>query len=97
MVLMLLKLEKNTGCTTLQVLGYSLLVIEWITHKRPARNIYLRPIYDEIIPYLCFFWDITFHHTYWERNTIADHLSKRGLFLTLGNITAWDTNNDTIK
>ena len=46
---------------------------------------------------LLHFQEVIFKHIYYERNYLANQLSKQGLQYVEGIFLAWDINNDTIK
>lgn len=48
---LLLNLAVDKSSRKLQVFGYSILVIDWMKYRRAARNIHLRPIYEEILSF----------------------------------------------
>lgn len=63
--------------------GDSLLLIELMKKKRAHRNISLRPLYDDLVDMEAFLNDISLHHIFRERNSLAHiHiLSKEGLLV----------------
>ena len=62
----------------------------------PLRNIYLRPISEELIIIVFKFWEISFQHVFREMNQTVDHLSKDGILLGDGEWKKWECQNDTI-
>ena len=77
----------------LYVFGDSLLIIDWMKYHIPPRNVYLRPISEELIIIVFKFWEISFQPVSRERNPIADHLSKDGILLGDGE---WKNGNAKI-
>ena len=94
---MVLKLALFLGYNTLKVYDDSLLVIDWISHNRAPKIIHLKLIYEEIIRIIPLFQKISFRHISTEWNVLTYNLSKQGLKILVGIITAWESNNDTIK
>ena len=62
----------------------------------PLRNIYLRPIFEELIIIVFKFWEISFQHVFRQMNQIADHLSKDGILLGDGEWEKWKFQKETI-
>ena len=80
----------------LHVFGDSLLIIDWMKYHIPPRNVYLRPISEELIIIVFNIWEISFQPIFKERNPIVDHLSKDGILLGDGEWKKWECQNDTV-
>jgi len=86
-----LALALMKGVLNLQVMGDSQLVIDWIRLRRPLKNIYLRPLYEEIILLTVAFSKIAFKHIYRERNFTVDKMSKEGMKIGIVLWNRWKT------
>ena len=78
-ILMTMKLALHRKIKHIQVLGDSLLLIDCLNKKIQPKNIYLRPIIDDIISLMELFDKISIDHIFLEQNTQEDCLSKQGL------------------
>ena len=83
-------LSKSKGVQKLQVMGDSQLVIDWFKHRISPRNIYLRPLYEEVKLLVGTFQQVIFYHIYKERNSGVDILSKDGLHIGFGLWHRWE-------
>ena len=77
----LLNLAITKGVQKLQVMGDYHIVMDWLKYRHPPRNIYLKPLYDEVILILNSLNHVSFQHIYKERNMVVDNLSKEGKYL----------------
>ena len=84
-----LQLAFNFGIQKLHIFGYSLLVIEWIEKGKNVHNIFLWPLYDELMVIALSFQDMCFQHIYREMNGVEDPLSNESLQLTPSNWKTW--------
>lgn len=73
----LLKLAMDKGIQQPQVFSDSMSVIEWI-RENEINNVGLKPLADQIKEASQLFGQITYTHVFWELNTEADALSKKG-------------------
>ena len=60
---------------------------------KPPNNIYLRPLYEDILRYIGSLQDISFTHVYKERNTTAGTLSKMGVLIYANKWRIWTSMN----
>ena len=81
-LLLCFAIERN--CKKLQVLGDSMVVINWINKTQRCRNTSLDTLFEEVNRLLANFESISFKHVYMERNMEADKLSMAGLNLQWG-------------
>ena len=65
-----------------------LLLNGWKKEKN-VHNIFLCPLYDELMVIALSFHDMCFKHMYRERNGVADALSKESLQITPSNWKTW--------
>ena len=84
-----LQLAFNLGIQNLHIFGDSLLVIEWMEKGKNVHNIFLWPLYDELMVIALSFQEICFQHLYRERNGVADTLSKESIQLTPSTWKMW--------
>lgn len=77
-VKLILRVEADKGVQKIQIIGDSLLVIEWMKGERKLENFNLRPIFKEILNIKNEIADF-FMLVYRERKRTADLLSKEGL------------------
>jgi hypothetical protein len=82
---LLLLFAAEKGCTSLQVFGDSLLIINWANHEQFCHIARLRPYLAEVLRIISTFDTISLSHIYRERNTLADRLSKEATQLEYGN------------
>lgn len=80
----------------LQVIGYSLLVINWMGQKWRPLNILLADTIDEVKRIAGLFRFITFQLVHRERNQQADRISKIGLLLGPGLWQKWEHDGNHI-
>ena len=59
-----------------------------------VRNIFLCPLYDELMVIALSFQDMCFQHIYREKNGVADTLSKESIQL---NPTNWNTWHQVVE
>ena len=94
---MVLKMVVSTGIKHLHIFGDLLLVIEWLQPNSPPKNIFLKPLYEDIYRLLSSFEEVNFHHIYKEHNIQAYQLSKKGLQFVEGTGEVWEVKKDIIK
>ena len=90
----MLQLDFNLGIQKLYIFGDSLLVIEWVEKEKNVHNIFLCPLYVELMVIALSFQDMCFPHIYREMNGVADTLSKESLQL---NPTNWNTWHQVVE
>ena len=61
-----------------------------MSNKRRPNNIFLVPIFEDIVRLLDCFHIVSFQHVYHERNMEADHISKKGLSIDEGIWHRWE-------
>ena len=91
---LLLQLVFNLGIQKLHIFGDSLLVIERMEKEKNVHNIFLCPLYDELMVIEISFQDMCFQHICRERNGVANTLSKEILQL---NPTNWNTWHQVVE
>ena len=91
---MLLALSR--GAQKIHVLGDSKLVINWMNLKRPPKNVFLNPLYEEFARVASLFQIISFQNIFRERNDATNILFKQGLHVGDGLWHQWEMINDTI-
>jgi len=75
-------LEK--GCSTLQVFGDSLLIINWEKQEQCCLTTRLRPFLAEVLRTISTFDNISLLHIYRKTNALVDQLSKEAAQLEYG-------------
>jgi len=81
---LLLMFAMEKGCSSLNIFGDSLNVIQWLNHTQECRNLRLDHIIYSIRQLLLRFDFFSCRHIYRENNQEADKASKEGLRLDLG-------------
>ena len=81
-LILLLAVEKNIR--KINIMGDSLLIINWANKHSECHTLRLRPILEEIHLLVTRFDHISFSHVYREQNELADKVSKEAMGLHLG-------------
>jgi ribonuclease HI len=74
----------DRGVISLQVLGDSKLILDWVNDKNSMENSVLQPLTEKLREVKNQFNSVSFHHMYRELNEFADQLSKEALTLHEG-------------
>jgi ribonuclease HI len=82
---LLLLFATEKGCTSLQIFGDSLIIINWANHEQLCHIARIRPYLAEVLRIISTFDTISLSHIYKERNTLAGRLSKEATQLEYGN------------
>lgn len=81
---LLLTFAGEKGIRSLQIVGNSMVVINWVNKTQRCHNIRLLPILEEVFIILVSYENYSMWHVYSERNMATDPLSKAGLQLDIG-------------
>jgi ribonuclease HI len=79
----LLTIFRERGIDTLQLLGDSMVVLNWIRGAQACHHIRLAPLLDEVFTILNSYTQFFVPHVYREWNQLAKNLSKEGSQLDL--------------